>query len=248
MRLRSLRLLVECNRAAVGERWSLWRTPRVTLCGVFGRDSQGCLPRSVRSRAPWRSIYQDVQVGTRFLADQFGETSTVLVSALLESLSRTVSHRRMSRDLSHPWPVDVRHELHIRNLHASLPRFHAVVVQAFGTRCHPDAVASTVATSAVQLVRNSFPSRDIHVHTRLDDLTIYTDQILPPSAFILRSLIVAIVSFRRAMVAAHLAPCFSAFSATRAFPTAVFGPVLFIQGRVRWMLARSDRRPFVDSA
>ena len=56
------------------------------------------------------------------------------------------------------------------------------------------------------------------------------------------------VNFCSAMVAALLAPCFSALPATRAFPTWVFGPVLFFHGRVRWMLARSERSPVIDSA
>jgi hypothetical protein len=45
------------------------------------------------------------------------------------------------------------------------------------------------------------------------------------------------------VAAFDLAPCFSAFIATRRFPVFVLAPVLRSQGCVRRMVARSERSP-----
>ena len=57
---------------------------------------------------------------------------------------------------------------------------------------------------------------------------------------IFSSLIVFHTDFLNAIAAADLPPCLSPFIATRAFPSGLLGPVLFVHGFTRLMVARRD--------
>jgi hypothetical protein len=58
------------------------------------------------------------------------------------------------------------------------------------------------------------------------------------------SLIVFHTDFLSAIAAADRPPCLSPFIATRAFPSEVLGPVLFVHGCLRMMAIWSERNPF----
>jgi hypothetical protein len=61
---------------------------------------------------------------------------------------------------------------------------------------------------------------------------------------IFSSLIVFHTDFLSATAAADRPPCLSPFIATRAFPSRLLGPVLFVHGCLRLMAIWSDRNPF----
>lgn len=108
------------------------------------------------------------------------------------------------------------------------PRNHFTAAAAIGC-----SIWSPVAPELLALARQYGPRA-------IGPIVHLSRKIFPLLPFILSSLIVFLVSFRSAMAAAPLAPCLNALAATRAFPSADRGPVLFFEGRVRRMLSRSD--------
>ena len=115
-------------------------------CVVFDPNCLAHLPRISRNRVPLDPMSWNVV--SLYPIGQFGVTSMVL-SALLVSLPRTVTHHRgTSGDVTRSRLLDVRLVLHSQNLHAASPPNLAVVVQATGTRSRSVTAASTVAASA----------------------------------------------------------------------------------------------------
>jgi hypothetical protein len=64
---------------------------------------------------------------------------------------------------------------------------------------------------------------------------------------IFSSLIVFHTDFLSAIAVADRPPCLSPFIATRAFPSGLLGPVLFVHGCLRLMAIWSERNPLVSA-